>query len=73
METLFSQYKYAAGGRLDSSNYPTARAACLVKSAVAQSHHSGKGYRDTTLHSHLSEEKVQSPKKVTLNIEVFEL
>ena len=51
VEMLFSQYKYAVGGKLDSSNYATARAACLVKSAVAQSHHSGKGYRDATLHT----------------------
>ena len=51
VETLFSQYKYAAGGKLNSSNYATARAACLVKSAAAQSHHSSKGYRDATLHT----------------------
>ena len=48
VETLFGQYKFAAGGRLDSSNYATARAACLVRNIVTP-HHSGKGYRDITL------------------------
>lgn len=48
IETLFSQYKYSAGGKLDSSNYATARASCLVKSAIS-GHHSGKGYRDEQL------------------------
>ena len=31
VETLFSQYKYATGGKLDASNYCTARAGNLVK------------------------------------------
>ena len=48
VETLFSQFKYAAGGKLDASNYATARAACLIRSAVSV-HHSAKGYRDTAL------------------------
>ena len=43
VETLFSQYKYAAGGKLDASNYVTARDACLVCLAVGTGHHSGKG------------------------------
>ena len=51
VETLFSQYKYASGGKLDSANYATARAACLVKSVVSPCHHSGKGYRDSALHT----------------------
>ena len=29
VETLFSQFKYAAGGKLDAANYFTARTACL--------------------------------------------
>lgn len=45
METLFSQYKYSAGGKLDAANYATARAANLVKQSVS-CHHSGKNYRD---------------------------
>ena len=48
IETLFSQFKYAAGGKLDASNYATARVACLILSAVSV-HHSAKGYRDAAL------------------------
>lgn len=48
VETLFGQYKYAAGGKLDAANYATA---CLVKSAVSTCHHSGKGYRDAALNT----------------------
>ena len=48
VETLFSQFKYVAGGKLDASNYVTARAACLIRSAVSV-HHSAKGYRDASL------------------------
>ena len=48
IETLFSQFKYAAGGKLDASNYATARAACLIRSAVSV-HHSAKGYRDAAI------------------------
>jgi hypothetical protein len=48
IKTLFSQFKYAAGGKLDVSNYATARAACLIRSAVSV-HHSAKGYRDAAL------------------------
>ena len=48
VETLFGQYKYACGGKLESSNYATARAACMVRSIVTP-HHSGKGYRDAPL------------------------
>ncbi len=51
VETLFSQFKYAAGGKLDASNYATSRAACLVKSTIFTCHHSGKGYRDTAVHT----------------------
>ena len=50
VESLFSQYKHAAGGKLDAVNYTTARAACLVRQSVAV-HHSGKGYRDEALHT----------------------
>lgn len=48
MESLFSQYKYNAGGKLDAANYSSARAANLIKQTVS-SHHSGKGYRDNEL------------------------
>ena len=50
VESLFSQYKHSAGGKLDSVNYTTARAACLVRQSVA-THCSGKGYRDENLHT----------------------
>ena len=49
VETLFSQFKYNAGGKLDSANYQTARAACLIKQTVA-THHSGKDYRNNELY-----------------------
>lgn len=45
VETLFSQFKHSAGGKLSASNYATARCANLVKSVVAP-HHSSKHYRD---------------------------
>ena len=48
VESLFSQYKHNAGGKLDSANFSTARAAHLVKQCVTD-HHSGKGYQDDTL------------------------
>ena len=48
VETLFSQYKYSVGGKLDAANYITARAAGLVKQTVV-THHSGKNYRDYEL------------------------
>lgn len=48
VETLFSQYKYNAGGKLDAVNYATARAASLVKQVVS-SHHCTKDYKDNEL------------------------
>ena len=48
MESLFSQYKFTAGGKLDSVNYTTARAAHLIKQCAA-THHSGVNYRDEQL------------------------
>ena len=50
VEGLFSQYKHAAGRKLDAVNYTTARSACLVRQSVAV-HHSGKGYRNEALHT----------------------
>ena len=44
-ESLFSQYKHSAGGKLDAANYANSRCAHLVKQCVAP-HHSGKHYRD---------------------------
>ena len=48
VETLFSQFKYSAGGKLDAANYSYTRAVSLVKQ-VAKTHHSGKDYRDGSL------------------------
>ena len=48
VESLFSQYKHSSGGKLDSVNFVTSRAAYLVKQSVT-SHHSGKQYRDQLL------------------------
>ena len=48
VETLFSQFKYSAGGKLDDANYSYSRAVSLVKQ-VATTHHSGKDYRDGNL------------------------
>ena len=48
VETIFSQYKYTCGGKLDAGNYYTARAANLVKQVVAN-HASGKDYRNEEL------------------------
>ena len=50
VESLFSQYKYSAGGKLDACNYTTARCTHLVQQTVS-SHHSGVGYRDETVTS----------------------
>ena len=48
VESLFSQYKFSAGGKLDSVNYTTSRAAHLVKQCTTD-HHSGSSYRDESL------------------------
>ena len=48
VESLFAQYKYTTGGKLDAANYSVARAAFLTKQAIVN-HHSGKGYRDMPL------------------------
>jgi len=48
VETLLSQFKSTARGKLSAMNYPTARAAHLVKHTVTP-HHSSKGYRDAPL------------------------
>ena len=48
VESLFSQYKHIAGGKLDSVNYTTARGAHLMKQIVSE-HHSGANYRDQNI------------------------
>ena len=49
VETLFSQFKHTAGGKLSATNYSTARAAHLIKHTIAY-HHSSVSYRDVPLH-----------------------
>ena len=51
VETLFGQFKFSAGGKLDAANYPIARAAFLMKQAT-QGHYSGSGYRDIPLYTY---------------------
>ena len=46
VETLFGQYKYMSGSKLDAANYSTCRSKYLTKQAV---HHSGLFYRDQNL------------------------
>lgn len=48
VESLFSQYKFSAGGKLDAVNYATSRAPHLIKQCTAE-HHSGRSYRDESL------------------------
>ena len=46
IETLFSQYKYMTGSKLDASNYASCRSKYLTKQSV---HYSGKFYRNEQL------------------------
>ena len=48
IESIFSQHKHAAGGKLNSVNYTTARGAHLMKQIVS-GHHSGTAYRNQTI------------------------
>ena len=48
VETLFSQFKFTAGGKLSATNYANTRAAHLIKHCVT-AHHSSAGYRDANL------------------------
>jgi len=51
VESLFSQNKYNAGGKLDACNCITARCAHLVLQTVS-AHHSGVGYHDQLVCRH---------------------
>ena len=46
VESLFGQYKYMPGSKLDPANYATCRSKYLAKQAV---HHSGQFYQDQEL------------------------
>ena len=52
IESLFSQYKYCAGGKLDAANYSVARASNLIKQTV-KNHHSGADYRNSEINTTL--------------------
>ena len=49
IKSIFGQFKYNTGRKLDAANYRIARAAFLTKQA-SEGHHSGKGYRDMPLY-----------------------
>ena len=51
VETLFAQYKYLCGSKLDAVNYTTARSKYLCKKKVEATHHSGRYYRDMPLNT----------------------
>ena len=48
VETLFSQFKYASGGNLMSTNYASARASVLLKGSVSGKY-KGDDYRNAPL------------------------
>ena len=65
VETLFGQYKYMAGSKLDAANYATCRSKYLANQAV---HHSGKSYRDQQLRIPIAPlERKKYSKKTTPN------
>ena len=49
VETLFAQYMYLSGNKLDAVNYTTARSNYICKNKVEATHHSGMCYRDIPL------------------------
>jgi hypothetical protein len=51
IETLFSQMKFTAGGKLSSVNYEHAKRTLMLRKNI-QGHHKGeRGYRDEQLHT----------------------
>ena len=61
VETLFSQFKHTAGGKLSAINYANIWAAHLIKHC-ASAHHSSVGYQDATFH--LSECTLEKQKEI---------
>lgn len=49
VETLFAQYKYLSGNKVDAVNYTTARSKYICKEKVEATHHSRMYYRDIPL------------------------
>ena len=50
VETLFSQFKYIAGGKLSSINYPTAKRSVMLRKDIHGHNRANKGYRDVPLY-----------------------
>ena len=46
VETLFSQFKFNAGGKLTSLNYTTAKRSLMLRRGIHGHHSSSAGYRD---------------------------
>ena len=49
VETLFSQFKFSAGGKLTSLNYETAKKSVMLRRDIHGKHASRRGYRDVQL------------------------
>lgn len=50
VESLFSQMKYSAGGKLSSVNYASASTSVTVASNISSIHANNRDYRDDKLH-----------------------
>ena len=51
VETLFSQFKFSAGGKLTSQNYATAKRSVMLRRGIHGHHSSSAGYRDVPLYT----------------------
>ena len=51
VETLFSLFKFNAGGKLTSLNFSSAKRSVMLKRDINGSHPSGKGYRDVPIYT----------------------
>jgi len=51
VETLFSQFKYNAGGKLTSLNFATAKRSLMLKRDIHGHHSAAVGYRDVPLYT----------------------
>ena len=50
VETLFSQFKYIAGGKLSSLNYATAKRSVMLRRDIHGHNRANRGYRDVPLY-----------------------
>ena len=51
VETLFSQFKYIAGGKLSSLNYATSKRTVMLRKDIHGHHKANRGYRDVPLYT----------------------